>query len=120
MLSPCYKVDDRVTDLLQVVATTLIQAVHNRLLQACCHQLINNLQTICQLVPDNMILNAMLQMCLKEIKYIYKAYIYINLLLQIKIRDATSHRDERVMIQAWVHRIRRQGTVFILLCTDCA
>ena len=32
-----------VTDLLQVVATRLIQAVRNKLLRACCHQLVNNL-----------------------------------------------------------------------------
>ncbi len=33
----------RVTDLLQVVPTRLIQAVRNKLLRACCHQLVNNL-----------------------------------------------------------------------------
>ena len=32
-----------VTDLLQVVPTRLIQAVRNKLLRACCHQLVNNL-----------------------------------------------------------------------------
>ena len=32
-----------VTDLLQVVPTRLIQAVQNKLLRACCHQLVNNL-----------------------------------------------------------------------------
>jgi hypothetical protein len=32
-----------VTDLLQVVSTRLIQAVRNKLLRACCHQLVNNL-----------------------------------------------------------------------------
>ena len=30
-------------DLLQVVPTILIQAVRNKLLRACCHQLVNNL-----------------------------------------------------------------------------
>jgi hypothetical protein len=33
-----------VTDLLQVVPTGLTQAVRNKLLRACCHQLVNNLQ----------------------------------------------------------------------------
>ena len=42
LLSPCYKVDDG-TDLLQVVPTRLIQAVRNKLLRACCHQLVNDL-----------------------------------------------------------------------------
>jgi hypothetical protein len=32
-----------VTDLLQVVATTLIQAIRNKLLRARCHQRVNNL-----------------------------------------------------------------------------
>jgi hypothetical protein len=32
-----------VTDLLQVVPARLIQAVRNKLLRACCHQLVNNL-----------------------------------------------------------------------------
>jgi hypothetical protein len=32
-----------VTDLLQVVPTRLIQAVRNKLLRACCHQLVDNL-----------------------------------------------------------------------------
>ena len=32
-----------VTDLLQVVPTRLIQAVRNKLLRACCHQLVKNL-----------------------------------------------------------------------------
>jgi hypothetical protein len=32
-----------VTDLLQVVPTRLIQAVRNKLLRACCHQLVDDL-----------------------------------------------------------------------------
>ena len=32
-----------ITDLLQVVPTRLIQAVHNKLLRASCHQLVNSL-----------------------------------------------------------------------------
>ena len=32
-----------VTDVLQVVPTRLIEAVRNKLLRACCHQLVNNL-----------------------------------------------------------------------------
>jgi hypothetical protein len=32
-----------VTDLQQIVPTRLIQAVRNKLLQTCCHQLVNNL-----------------------------------------------------------------------------
>jgi hypothetical protein len=32
-----------VTDLLQVFLTRLTQAVHNKLLRACCHQLVSNL-----------------------------------------------------------------------------
>ena len=55
----CYHVVTRlmtVTDLLQVVPTRLIQAVHNKLLRACCHQLVtcrryqtcwNNLLRVC-------------------------------------------------------------------------
>jgi non-homologous end joining protein Ku len=42
----CYHLVRRlmtVTDLLQVVPTRLIQAVRNKLLRACCHQLVNNL-----------------------------------------------------------------------------
>ncbi len=42
----CYHLVTRlmtVTDLLQVVPTRLIQAVRNKLLRACCHQLVNNL-----------------------------------------------------------------------------
>ena len=42
----CYHLRPRlmtVTDLLQVVPTRLIQAVRNKLLRACCHQLVNNL-----------------------------------------------------------------------------
>jgi hypothetical protein len=42
----CYHLVTRlmtVTDLLQVVPTRLIQAVRNKLLRACCHQLANNL-----------------------------------------------------------------------------
>jgi hypothetical protein len=42
----CYHLVTRlmmVTDLLQVVPTRLIQAVRNKLLWACCHQLVNNL-----------------------------------------------------------------------------
>jgi hypothetical protein len=35
-----------VTDLLQVVPTRLIQAVRNKLLRACCHQLVNNLLVV--------------------------------------------------------------------------
>ncbi len=47
----CYHLVTRlmtVTDLLQVVPTRLIQAVRNKLLRACCHQLVNNfyMQTI--------------------------------------------------------------------------
>jgi hypothetical protein len=41
----CYHLVTRlmtVTDLLQVVPTRLIQAVRNKLLRACCHQLVNN------------------------------------------------------------------------------
>ena len=39
--------------------------------------------------------------------------------LQIKIKDTFSHRDQRVKINGWVHRLRRQGTWFldIMLCT---
>ena len=42
----CYHLVTRlmtVTDLLQVVPTRLIPAVRNKLLRACCHQLVNNL-----------------------------------------------------------------------------
>ena len=42
----CYYLVSRlmtVTDLLQVVATRLIQAVRNKLLRAFCHHLVNNL-----------------------------------------------------------------------------
>jgi hypothetical protein len=42
----CYHLVTRlmtVTDLLQVLQTRLIQAVRNKLLRACCHQLVNNL-----------------------------------------------------------------------------
>jgi hypothetical protein len=42
----CYHLVTRllmVIDLLQVVPTRLIQAVRNKLLRACCHQLVNNL-----------------------------------------------------------------------------
>ena len=42
----CYHLVTRlmtVTDLQQVVATRVIQAVRNKLLRACCHQLVNNL-----------------------------------------------------------------------------
>ncbi len=42
----CYHLVTRlmtVTDLPQVVPTRLIQAVRNKVLQACCHQLVNNL-----------------------------------------------------------------------------
>jgi hypothetical protein len=42
----CYPLVTRlmtVTDLLQVVPTRLIQAVRNKLLRPCCHQLVNNL-----------------------------------------------------------------------------
>jgi hypothetical protein len=42
----CYHLVTRlmtVTDLLQVVPTRLIQTVRNKLLRACCHQLVNNL-----------------------------------------------------------------------------
>jgi hypothetical protein len=42
----CYHLVTRlmtVTDLLQVVLTRLIQTVRNKLLRACCHQLVNNL-----------------------------------------------------------------------------
>ena len=43
----------------------------------------------------------------------------MNYFCQIKIRDATSHRDKRVMIQAWVHRIRRQGIYFNFSDNNC-
>jgi hypothetical protein len=42
----CYHLVTRlmtVTDLLRVFLTRLIQAVRNKLLRACCHQLVNNL-----------------------------------------------------------------------------
>jgi hypothetical protein len=42
----CYHLVTRlmtVTDLLQVVAIRLTQAVRNKLLRACCHQLVDNL-----------------------------------------------------------------------------
>jgi hypothetical protein len=42
----CYHLVTRlmtITDLLQVVPARLIQAVRNKLLRACCHQLVNNL-----------------------------------------------------------------------------
>ena len=39
--SCCHLVTRTVTDLLQVVPTRLIQAVRNRLLRVCCHQLVN-------------------------------------------------------------------------------
>ena len=42
----CYHLVTRlmtVTDMSQVVPTTLIQAVRNELLRACCHHLVNNL-----------------------------------------------------------------------------
>ena len=42
----CYHLFTRlmtVIDLLQVVPTRLIQAVRNKFLRACCHQLVNNL-----------------------------------------------------------------------------
>ena len=42
MLSPCYKVDDGNRLAIQVVPTGLIQAVRNKLLRACWHQLVNN------------------------------------------------------------------------------
>lgn len=31
---------------------------------------------------------------------------------QIKIRQALDHRDQRVKIYGWVHRLRRQGTQY--------
>ena len=39
--------------------------------------------------------------------------------LQIKIKDTFSHRDQRVKINGWVHRLRRQGTwlLDIMLCS---
>ena len=46
----CYHLVTRllmVIDLLQVVPTRLIQAVRNKLLRACCHQLVINLLTTC-------------------------------------------------------------------------
>ena len=43
----CYHLATRlmtVTDLLQVVPTRLIQAVRNKLLRACCHQLVKGIR----------------------------------------------------------------------------
>jgi hypothetical protein len=47
----CYHLVTRLmtlTDLLQVVPTTQIQAVCNKLLRACCHQPVNNLSHACR------------------------------------------------------------------------
>jgi hypothetical protein len=47
----CYHLVTRlmmVTDFLQVVPKRLIQSVRNKLLRACCHQLVNNLFRVCR------------------------------------------------------------------------
>jgi hypothetical protein len=52
----CYHLVTRlmtVTDLLQVVPTRLIQAVRNKLLRACCHQLVASLLASSTLLQDD-------------------------------------------------------------------
>jgi hypothetical protein len=53
-----------VTDLLQVVPTRLIQAVRNKLLRACCHQLVNNLLRADDMHEISQLVNKMCSQCL--------------------------------------------------------
>ena len=39
----------------------------------------------------------------------------LSLSAQIKIRDAGSHRDQRVRLSGWVHRLRQQGKALFFL-----
>jgi hypothetical protein len=66
-----------VTDLLQVVPTRLIQAVRNKLLRACCHQLVNNLLhaddirlvgTTCRTTHHATLLYKMITTCSRLVK----------------------------------------------------
>ena len=43
--------------------------------------------------------------------------VCLSALLQIRIRDSVTHRDQRVKVFGWVHRLRRQGKnlMFIVL-----
>ena len=63
----CYHLVTRlmtVTDLLQVVPTRLIQAVRNKLLRACCHQLVNNFLHADDIREISQFVNKMCSHCL--------------------------------------------------------
>ena len=78
LLSPnCYKVGDG-TDLLQVVPTRLIYAVRNKLLRACCHQLVNNLLTTCYVQTISDLLEQLVASLLPSTTFIVQAMRFLR------------------------------------------
>jgi hypothetical protein len=94
----CYHLVTRlmtVTDLLQVVATRLIQTVRNKLLRACCHQLVNNLlrATISDLLEQQPCYK-MITTCSRLVRFVSSkstSVFFTSARFYLSIHNVTSH-----------------------------